>query len=59
MLYDWVHHRKSGAAKPSEQFKRVVMRQGTDKEHHVKPMLIRRSKVGGVRWAVQKLRKRK
>lgn len=59
MLYDWVHHRKSGAAKPSEQFKRVVMRQGTDLEHHVKPMLIRRSKVGGVRWAVQKLRKRK
>ena len=24
MLYDWVHHRNKGAAKPSEQFKTVV-----------------------------------
>jgi len=26
LLYDWVHHRKRGAAKPSEAFMKVVRR---------------------------------
>jgi len=57
LLYDWVHHRKRGAAKPSVNFKQVVMRQNTVLEHHAKKRLIRRAKIGGVRWAVQAIKK--
>lgn len=59
MLYDWIHHRKRGAAKPSESFMKVVRRQNTPLEHHAKDSLIRRSKIGGVRWAVMAQRNRK
>lgn len=54
MLFDWVHHKGPSAPKASEKFKHVVYKQGTDREHLV-PMQshIQRSKIGGVRWAMQ------
>lgn len=59
MLYDWVWHKKRGAAKPSQNFMTLVMKQNTRLEHHIKDKLVRRSKIGGARWAMQALRNRK
>jgi len=56
MLYDWIHHRKRGAPTTSQSFKEVVRHQNTPNEHMVKPELIKRSKIGGVRFAVQFMR---
>lgn len=58
MLYDWIHHRKKGAPKVTKDFEQVVRRQGTDKEHLFKEGLIKRSKFGGVRFAIQKSKKK-
>jgi hypothetical protein len=53
ILYDWVHHRRSGSAKPSQKFQNLVRWEGTKKEHYSRKQLKERIKIGGVRWAMQ------
>lgn len=58
LLYDWSFNRGRRAAKVSQNFKDIVRRQNTKLEHLIRPMLLERSKVGGVRYAVMKAKYR-
>lgn len=54
MLYDWVHHKGHGAPKVNKHFEDLVRKQGTENEHLIpNQMQLKRSKVGGVRFALQ------
>lgn len=52
LLYDWVHHRRSGAAKPVHKMQNLIRWQNTNREHYSPNMLAKRMQMGGARWAM-------
>ena len=59
MLYDMVHHKGKSSPSVTQRFRDLVRYRGTDEEHRVSEVYLKRMKAGGPRYAIMNTQRRK